>query len=87
MLMEIEKLEEIIDIISKGDISAAEVLFNKPGGRKFLERVVLVVICNLPYEQEQKEELFYAFRKALNKIENRLKHQKEGQKILKDVFQ
>lgn len=81
-----EKLEQIMDIVSKGDTTVIEGLFNKPGGRKFLERVILMVICNLPYLPEEKEDLFNASRKALDKIEYRIKHQKEGQKILRQVY-
>lgn len=84
--MDIEKLEQITNLISKGDTSAAEALFKKPGGRKFLESVVLMVVCNLPYQPEDKENLFIAFRSALNKIENRIKHQEQGQKILMQVY-
>lgn len=63
-----------------------EVFFKKPGGRKFFENLVLIVISRLPYDQEEKEDLFIAFRKALDKIQERIKHQKEGQKILKQVY-
>jgi ribosome-associated translation inhibitor RaiA len=84
--MDIEKLEHIIHSISKGDTSVIEVLFKKPGGRKFLEGLVVIVISRLPYMQEEKEDLFIAFRKALDKIEKRIKHQKEGQKILQQIY-
>ena len=84
--MDIKKLERIISIISKGDTSSAEVLFNKPGGRKYLESIILVVISSLPYIEEDKEDLFIAFHKAMNKIENRIKHQKEGQRILDPLY-
>jgi ribosome-associated translation inhibitor RaiA len=84
--MDTEKLEQIIHNISKGDTGLIEVFFKKPGGRKFFESLVLIVISRLPYEQEEKEDLFIAFRKALNKIEERIKHQKEGQKILQQVY-
>jgi ribosome-associated translation inhibitor RaiA len=83
--MEHEKLEELIHIISKGDTSAVELLFDRPGGRTFLESVVLAVVCNLPYGQEEKEDVFNAFRKALSKIEKRIKHQRQGQQILEQV--
>lgn len=83
--MQIEKLEQIIHLISKGDTSAAELLFNKPGGRKYFESIVLVVISNLPYSEEEKTDLFLAFIKALNKIEKSIKRQKEGQKILRQL--
>lgn len=84
--MEIERLEHILNVIVKGDIDIAGALFTKPGGRKFFESVVLVVVCNLPYEHEQKEELFSAFLEAMNKIENRLTHQQEGEKILSKIW-
>jgi hypothetical protein len=84
--MDTEKLQQIIKLISKGDTSAAEVLFDKPGGRKYLESIVLVVMGSLPHLQEDKEELFFAFLKGLDKIEKRIQHQKEGQKILRQVY-
>ena len=84
--MHLEKLDEIINIISRGDTTSAEALFSKPGGRKYLESIVLIVINNLPYSTDEKEELFIAFLKALNKIEKRIKRQKEGQKILNQVY-
>lgn len=84
--MHIDKLEQIINIIFKGDTNSAELLFNKPGGRKYLESIVLVVVSHFPYSQEEKENLFRAFIKALNKIEKRIKHQKEGRKILRQVY-
>ena len=82
----IEKLDEIIHIIAKGDTSSVEILFNKPGGRNYLESIVLVVVSNLPYSQEEKVALFSAFMNALDKIEKRIKHQKEGQKILNQIY-
>jgi len=81
-----ERLEQIINIISKGDTSAVEVLFNKPGGRQFLESIVLAVVCTLPSDQEDKEDLFVAFRKGLDKIEKRIKHQEIGEKILQEIY-
>lgn len=83
--MQIEKLEQLIRIIAKGDTASVELLFNKPGGRKYLESIVLVVISNLPCLQEEKVNLFTAFINVLDKIEKRIKHQKEGQKILNQI--
>ncbi|HEX8334431.1 MAG TPA: hypothetical protein VF622_17540 [Segetibacter sp.] len=84
--MDNRKLEQIISIISKGDIQFAEALFSKPGGRKYLENIVLIVISNLPTEEDEKEDLFKAFVKGLDKIESRIQHQKQGQKILKQIY-
>ena len=84
--MQRDQLEQIINIISKGDTSPAELLFNKPGGRKYFESLILVVVTSLPYSQEEKENLFSTFIKVLDKIEKRIEHQKEGQKILRQIF-
>ena len=84
--MDPEKLEQIINVISKGDIAFAEKLFDKPGGRKYIETIVLIVLSHSPQLSEEKEDLFMAFIKALDKIEKRIKHQKEGQKILNTIY-
>ena len=84
--MQTENLEQIINIISRGDTSFAEALFSKPAGRKYFESIILVVISNLPYSKEEKEALFIALIKAMDKIEKRIKRQKEGQKILKALY-
>jgi hypothetical protein len=84
--MESGKLNQIISVISKGDIQFAEALFSKPGGRKYLENIVLIVISTLPGEQQEKEELFSTFVLGLDKIEHRLKHQKQGQEILREMY-
>lgn len=81
-----EKLEQLINIISKGDTSPVELLFDKPGGRKYFESIVLIVVTNLSYSEEEKVNLFAAFIKALDKIEEKIKHQKEGQKILRQIY-
>ncbi len=84
--MDEEKIEQVISIISKGDTAFAEALFNKPGGRKYLESIVAVIVSTVPQLQEEKEDIFTAFVKGLDKIETRIKHQKEGQKILRQIY-
>ena len=84
--MDVEKLKLITSIISKGDTSSAEVLFDKPGGKKYLESLVLVMVSSLPCLQDEKEDLFLAFLQGLNTIEKRIKRQKEGHKILRQVY-
>ncbi|MDQ6814369.1 MAG: hypothetical protein M3040_11570, partial [Bacteroidota bacterium] len=86
MAMDIEQIQQIANIISKGDTGAVEGLFNKPGGRKFLERIVLMLLCNTTPEQEDKEDVFVAFCKGLDKIEQRITRQKEGQKIIAQIY-
>ena len=80
--MDSDNLNQLISLISKGDTSAVESLFSKPSGRKYLETVVLIVINTMTTSDEEKEELFNAFRRALNTIEKRIRRQHEGQQIL-----
>lgn len=84
--MHIENLEEIIHLVSRGDTSATELLFDRPGGRKYFESIILIFVNNLPYQEEEKINLFGAIIEALNKIEKRIKRQKEGQQILRQVY-
>ncbi|HSU51692.1 MAG TPA: hypothetical protein VLJ41_13900 [Segetibacter sp.] len=85
-MIDLKKLEEVVSIISKGDTSIAEKMLNKPGGRIFLECSVSIILSHLPYEAEDREALFIAFIKTLNKIEGRIRRQHEGQEILKQVY-
>ncbi|MGI8637531.1 MAG: hypothetical protein ACR2KZ_19205 [Segetibacter sp.] len=55
-MIDLEKLEQIVNIISMGDVAFAETLLNKPGGRSFLESLVLVVMCRLSHDLPDKEE-------------------------------
>jgi hypothetical protein len=84
--MDSEKLENIINIISRGETSSAELLFERPGGRKYFETIILAIISTSPYAYEEKIDLFSAFLLGLDKIERRVQHQKEGEKILRQVY-
>jgi hypothetical protein len=84
--MELDKLDELVKIVSKGNTTSAEALFSKPAGRKHLESIVAIVLSNLPYSTEEKEELFGAFRTVLYNLEKRINHQKQGQEILRRVY-
>ena len=84
--MDLEQLDEIVHIIAIGDSGAVEGLFNKPGGRRFLETVVLMLVCGLPNTHEDHEDLFAAFHKGLDKIERRIKRQQEGREILRQIY-
>lgn len=83
--MELKSLRQLISLVSKGDTAAAEALFARPGGRKYIESIVLTVLCSVPELESEKEDLFFAFRKALDNIEKRIKRQKEGQEILDQI--
>jgi len=63
--MDREELDNIMRLISKGNTGAVEALFSQPGGRKYLERLVLVMVCTLPFEEQDKEDLLTTFQKAM----------------------
>jgi hypothetical protein len=80
------ELDEIINTIAKGDTAFIEGFFKKPGGRKYLENITLILINSLPTEQAEKEELLFAFINVLNKMQRRIKRQEEGEEILTAIF-
>ncbi|TDH26984.1 hypothetical protein EXU57_09275 [Segetibacter sp. 3557_3] len=81
-----EHFRDIIRIISKGDTTVVENFFRKPGGRKYLENITLILINTLPNSVDEKEELYAGFVEVLNGMEQRIRRQKEGQETLERVF-
>lgn len=77
---------DIIRTIAKGDTSLVESFFRKPGGRKYLENITLILINALPHHYGEKEELFLGFVEVLDRMEQRIERQHEGEEILNDVF-
>jgi hypothetical protein len=81
-----EHFKNIIRVISKGDTSLVEDFFSYPGGRKYLENLTLILINTLPHHYGEKEEMYLGFVEVLDRMEQRIQRQKEGQEILQDVF-
>lgn len=77
---------QMIQAISKGDTAQMESFFRQPGGRKYLENITLILINTLPHSYDEKEELYLGFVEVLNRMEKRIRRQKEGQEILEEVF-
>lgn len=81
-----ERYKDIIRSISKGDTSFAESFFQRPGGRRYLENISLILINTLVPHLEEKEEMYLGFVKVLDNMEKRIQRQKEGQAVLGEVF-
>lgn len=81
-----EHFKHIIRAISKGDTSLVESFFRQPGGRKYLENITLILINTLPHNYQEKEELYIGFVEVLDRMEKRIRGQKEGQEVLEEVF-
>ena len=82
-----EHFKNIIRSISKGDTSLVERFFRQPGGRKYLENITLILINTLPQHYGEKEELYLGFVEVLDRMEQRIHRQQEGEEILEAVFQ
>ena len=75
----------IFQALSAGDSSAVESFFSKPGGRKYLENITLILIHTLPHSYSEKKELYRHFVAALDQMEKGIRAEK-GQAILDQVF-
>ena len=81
-----DRLSIIIHKIAQGDTTFVEPFLRKPGGRKYLENITLILINTLPtYHLHEKEELYGAFIEILDKLEHRIARQQEGESILSKI--
>jgi hypothetical protein len=81
-----DHFDDMIRNISKGDTRFAESFFRRPGGRKYLENITLILINALAPQSGEKEEMYLGFVEVLDRMEQRLERQKEGEGILTDVL-
>lgn len=84
--MKSEDIEKFVRIATTGDTTQIEWMFKKPGGRKFLETTILLIINQMPLTKEEKFNYVESFVKIMDKMETRIKHQKQGEKILKQAL-
>jgi len=87
LIMKQEEIETFVRIASKGDTTQIEALFKKPGGRKFLETTILLLVNQLTVSEYEKMERLQSFIEVFDNMEERIKHQKRGNKILKQAFE
>ena len=79
-------MKTIVSAAAKGDTIKFEQLIAKPGGRKFLEASILILLQQLPSSVEQKSEHFRSFLKIVQQLEEKISHRNYGEKILKEVL-
>jgi hypothetical protein len=84
--MKFDEIERIVSIASRGDTSEIERLFRRRGGRIFLETTILIIVNSLPLDELDKRDYLKSFMLILDKMEERIKHQKRGEKILKEAL-
>lgn len=80
-----QHLRDIFRAMGKGDTEQLAALFRRPGGRKHLENLTLILIGTLPNAYEEKEALYKGFVSVLDRMERRIRRQEEGEEILAQV--
>jgi len=81
-----EHLNDAIRILSKGDTRLAESFFRRPGGRRYLENVSLILLHTLLPHSTEKEEMYQGFVQVLDHMEGRILRQLEGEEILESAL-
>jgi hypothetical protein len=81
-----EQFKDMIRAISKGDTRLAESFFRRPGGRRYLENLSLILINTLAPHHTEKEEMYLGFVEVLDRMEESIRRQQEGQQVLENVF-
>ena len=81
-----EHLKEAIQNIAKGDTRLAESFFLRPGGRRYLENLSLILLNTLLPHSTEKEEMYRGFVQVLDHMEGRIIRQYEGEELLEGVF-
>lgn len=75
-------LNDAIRSIFKGDTRLAETFFRRPGGRRYLENLSLILLHTLLPHSTEKEEMYGGFVQVLDHMEDRILRQLEGEEIL-----
>lgn len=81
-----EQFQHLIRVISKGDTRLVESFFRRPGGRKYLENITLILIHTLAPHYGEKEEMYQGFVEVLDRMEDRIRRKNEGEEILEGVL-
>ena len=80
-----ELAKHIFQNLSEENADLIRHYFRKPGGRKYLENITLILINTLPHSFDEKEELYRGFVNLMDNIQQGIR-QKEGEEILQLVF-
>ena len=82
-----EQLNDAIRSIARGDTRLAESFFRRPGGRRYLENISLILLNTLVPDSTEKEDMYLGFVEVLDQMEQRILRQWEGEEILEEVLQ
>ena len=81
-----EHFKEAIRTIAKGDTRLAESFFLRPGGRRYLENISLILLNTLVPHATEREEMYLGFVQVLDHMEERILRQHEGEEILEEAL-
>lgn len=77
--------EHIFQNLNEENAALIRHYFRKPGGRKYLENITLILINTLPHSFDEKEEMYRGFIGLLDNLQQGIR-QREGEEILETVF-
>lgn len=77
-----DDLDDAVYNIAKGDTRLAETFFRRPGGRRYLESLSLILLHTLLPHSTEKEAMYGGFVQVLDHMEGRILRQREGEEIL-----
>jgi hypothetical protein len=77
-----DPLQDAIRKLAKGDTRLAESFFLRPGGRRYLENLSVILLHTLLPHSTEKEEMYSGFVQVLDHLEERILRQYEGEEIL-----
>ncbi|GAA4739614.1 hypothetical protein [Flavisolibacter ginsenosidimutans] len=81
-----EHLHDAIRTLSKGDTRFAESFFRRPGGRRYLENISLILLHTLLPNATEKEAMYQGFVQVLDNMEERILHQLKGEEIVEEAL-
>jgi hypothetical protein len=79
-------MDDAIRNIAKGDTRFVESFFRRPGGRRYLENLSLILLNTLVPHAAEKEEMYLGFVQVLDHMEGRILRQLEGEEILEEAL-
>jgi hypothetical protein len=81
-----DHLRDSVQTIAKGDTRLAETFFRRPGGRRYLENLSLILLHTLLPHSTEKEEMYGGFVQVLDHMEGRILRQLEGEELIEGAL-
>lgn len=81
-----DPLHNDIRAIAKGSTRLAESFFRRRGGRRYLENLSIILLHTLLPHAAEKEAMYGGFVEVLDRLEGRIRRQREGEEVLETAL-